>query len=179
MPKGVPNKRYTGEFKQMVVETIMKDKLSYRETAQQSYGGRVYLGFAGKPLASVIPLQKNTIYKTYYRMYEYTIKENVRSPVYKCKHLKCCPWEKGKYAKDFIFFMKNIWRKSIIQGIVRIKRYRLIYIVFHATMCWVLNKRGRYTEFYEKIYHEKNTFRPAFCGDFLCHHFLFGQECPG
>ena len=35
MPKGVPNKRYTGEFKQMVVETVMKDKLSYRETAQQ------------------------------------------------------------------------------------------------------------------------------------------------
>ena len=35
MPKGVANKRYTGEFKQMVVETMMKDKLSYRETAQQ------------------------------------------------------------------------------------------------------------------------------------------------
>ena len=35
MPKGVPNKRYTGEFKQMVVETMMKDKPSCRETAQQ------------------------------------------------------------------------------------------------------------------------------------------------
>ena len=35
MPKGIPNKRYTGEFKQMVVETMMRDKLSYRETAQQ------------------------------------------------------------------------------------------------------------------------------------------------
>ena len=35
MPKGVPNKRYTGEFKQMVVETMIKDKLSYRETAQR------------------------------------------------------------------------------------------------------------------------------------------------
>ena len=29
MPKGVPNKRYTGEFKQMVVETMMQEKLSY------------------------------------------------------------------------------------------------------------------------------------------------------
>ena len=35
MPKGVPNKRHTGEFKQMVVETMMRDKLSYREAAQQ------------------------------------------------------------------------------------------------------------------------------------------------
>ena len=32
MPKGIPNKRYTGEFKQMVVETMMKEKLSYHET---------------------------------------------------------------------------------------------------------------------------------------------------
>ena len=35
MPKGVANKRYTPEFKQLVVETMMREKLSYRETAQQ------------------------------------------------------------------------------------------------------------------------------------------------
>ena len=35
MPKGVPNKRYTGEFKQMVVETMMREKLSYCEAARQ------------------------------------------------------------------------------------------------------------------------------------------------
>ena len=35
MPKGVPNKRYTGEFKQMVVEAMMRDKLSYKEAARQ------------------------------------------------------------------------------------------------------------------------------------------------
>ena len=35
MPKGIPNKRYTGEFKQMVVETMMWDKLSYREAARR------------------------------------------------------------------------------------------------------------------------------------------------
>ena len=35
MPKGVPNKRYTGEFKQMVIETMMRGKLSYCETARQ------------------------------------------------------------------------------------------------------------------------------------------------
>ena len=34
MPKGIPNKRYTGEFKQEVVETMMREKLSYRETAR-------------------------------------------------------------------------------------------------------------------------------------------------
>ena len=34
MPKGVPNKRYTGEFKQMVAEAVIKDKLSYREAAK-------------------------------------------------------------------------------------------------------------------------------------------------
>ena len=35
MPKGIPNKRYTGEFKQMVVETMLREKLSYREAARQ------------------------------------------------------------------------------------------------------------------------------------------------
>ena len=35
MPKGIPNKRYTGEFKQEVVETMMREKLSYRQTAEQ------------------------------------------------------------------------------------------------------------------------------------------------
>ena len=35
MPKGVPNKRYTPEFKVKVVETMQKEKLSYSETARQ------------------------------------------------------------------------------------------------------------------------------------------------
>ena len=35
MPKGIPNKRYTGEFKQMVVETMHKERLSYREAERQ------------------------------------------------------------------------------------------------------------------------------------------------
>ena len=35
MPKGIPNKRYTGEFKQQVVEAMMKEKLSYCEAARQ------------------------------------------------------------------------------------------------------------------------------------------------
>ena len=34
MPKGVANKRYTGEFKQEVIETMMREKLSCRETAR-------------------------------------------------------------------------------------------------------------------------------------------------
>ena len=35
MPKGIPNQRYTPEFKKLVVETMLKEKLSYRETARQ------------------------------------------------------------------------------------------------------------------------------------------------
>ena len=35
MPKGVPNKRYTPEFKKSVVETMIKEKLSYSEAARQ------------------------------------------------------------------------------------------------------------------------------------------------
>lgn len=35
MPKRMPNKKHTGEFKQMVVETMRKDGLSYKETARQ------------------------------------------------------------------------------------------------------------------------------------------------
>ena len=34
MPKGVPNKRYTGEFKQEVVETMQREKLSQKEVAR-------------------------------------------------------------------------------------------------------------------------------------------------
>ena len=32
MPKGQPNKRYTPEFKKLVVETMRKEKLSYYKT---------------------------------------------------------------------------------------------------------------------------------------------------
>ena len=35
MPKGIPNKKYTGEFKQMVVETMRKEDLSCKETARR------------------------------------------------------------------------------------------------------------------------------------------------
>lgn len=35
MPKGIPNQKYTGEFKQMVVETMRRDKLGYNETEKQ------------------------------------------------------------------------------------------------------------------------------------------------
>lgn len=31
MPKGVPNKRYTAEFKQKVVEAVLQDGLGYKE----------------------------------------------------------------------------------------------------------------------------------------------------
>ena len=62
MLKGIPNKRYTPEFKKLVVETMMKEKLSYRETARQfeisdakriAAWERIYLtegqeGFAGE-----------------------------------------------------------------------------------------------------------------------------------
>ena len=35
MPKGIPNKRYTPEFKKKVIETMQEEKLGYRETAQR------------------------------------------------------------------------------------------------------------------------------------------------
>ena len=35
MPKGTPNSLYTAEFKQLVVETMMREKLGYRETARR------------------------------------------------------------------------------------------------------------------------------------------------
>ena len=35
MSRGIPNKRYTGEFKQRVVETMRTKRLSYSETARQ------------------------------------------------------------------------------------------------------------------------------------------------
>ena len=35
MPKGKPNKKYTGEFKQMVVEMMHREKLSHKEVERQ------------------------------------------------------------------------------------------------------------------------------------------------
>ena len=35
MPKGIPSKRYTPEFKKIVIETMLAEKLSYRETASR------------------------------------------------------------------------------------------------------------------------------------------------
>ena len=35
MPKGIANKRYTPEFKKFVIETMLEEKLSYRETARR------------------------------------------------------------------------------------------------------------------------------------------------
>ena len=34
MPKGIPNKRYTSEFKKQVVEAVIQDGLSYQEAAR-------------------------------------------------------------------------------------------------------------------------------------------------
>jgi transposase-like protein len=34
MPKGIPKQKYTGEFKQQVVETMHREKLSDCETAR-------------------------------------------------------------------------------------------------------------------------------------------------
>ena len=35
MPKGIPNKRYTGEFKQQVIETMLSEGLSCVEIAER------------------------------------------------------------------------------------------------------------------------------------------------
>ena len=34
MPKGIPNKRYTPEFKKLVIETMLEEKLSYSEVIE-------------------------------------------------------------------------------------------------------------------------------------------------
>ena len=35
MPKGIPNKRYTPEFKQLVIDTMREERLSYSETERR------------------------------------------------------------------------------------------------------------------------------------------------
>jgi len=42
MPKGVPKKRYTAEFKQKVVEAVLREGLSYKEACIQKWE-RIYL----------------------------------------------------------------------------------------------------------------------------------------
>ena len=53
MPKGIPNKRYTPEFKKQVVEAVIQDGLSYQEAARiyevQGHG-RIQSGRADKKL---------------------------------------------------------------------------------------------------------------------------------
>ena len=53
MPKGIPNKRYTPEFEKLVVETMPKEKLSYRKAADSSKSA----------VTSVLPLGKGSIWK--------------------------------------------------------------------------------------------------------------------
>ena len=69
MPKGVPNKRYTPEFKKLVIETMQEEKLSYSETCRRfevnsrdriKSWERIYLeegpeGFAFRPFACPHP----------------------------------------------------------------------------------------------------------------------------
>lgn len=58
MAKGVPNKRYTGEFKQKVVETMLQEKLNYAETSLRfdvyrkriADGERIYLTYGAEGL---------------------------------------------------------------------------------------------------------------------------------
>ena len=35
MPKGIPNKRYTPEFKEQVIKTMLEERLGYRETCRR------------------------------------------------------------------------------------------------------------------------------------------------
>lgn len=35
MPKGMPNKKFTAEFKKIVVETLLEEKMSYSEAERQ------------------------------------------------------------------------------------------------------------------------------------------------
>ena len=60
MPKGIPNKRYTPEFKKQVVEAVIQDGLSYQEAARnyevQGHGRiqsweRIYLEEGAEGLA--------------------------------------------------------------------------------------------------------------------------------
>ncbi len=55
MPKGVPNKQYTPEFKRMVVETMKKEHLSIYTIDDRSYlsAGDVALGLEGTVLITL------------------------------------------------------------------------------------------------------------------------------
>ncbi|HOP11426.1 MAG TPA: transposase [Oscillospiraceae bacterium] len=84
MPKGIPNKRYTPEFKVMVVEAMRKEGLSSRETArlydvsshhQVQNWERIYLtegpegfqierrgrGSKGRPMKLAQPVEKDLL----------------------------------------------------------------------------------------------------------------------
>ncbi|WOC31282.1 MULTISPECIES: hypothetical protein [Caproicibacterium] len=52
MPKGIPNKRYTPEFKVMVVETMRKEKLSYCEAARLFAFKNNFLSSASQKLSA-------------------------------------------------------------------------------------------------------------------------------
>ena len=58
MPKGVPNKRYTPEFKKLVIETMQEEKLSYSETGLSS---RHCSPFA----ASDVPIECDTVLRCF------------------------------------------------------------------------------------------------------------------
>lgn len=61
MPKGIPNKRYTPEFKKRVVEAVIQDGLSYQEVARiyevQGHDRiKAGSGYTWKKVRKVLPL---------------------------------------------------------------------------------------------------------------------------
>lgn len=48
MQKVVPNKRYTGEFRQTVIEDTLNNKLSYSETMQKYFSDKTNKNFGNE-----------------------------------------------------------------------------------------------------------------------------------
>ena len=62
MPKGVPNKRYTPEFKKLVIETMQEEKLSYSETCLRfEVNSRDLVGYtiSDRPVLSMVTTMLN------------------------------------------------------------------------------------------------------------------------
>ena len=94
MPKGIPNKRYTPEFKKLVIETMMAEKLSYpQEVRRLIYTTNAIEGFNRQlrkvtKAKSVFPSDDSLLKMLYLAMMDITKKWTGRRQDWSLIHAK-------------------------------------------------------------------------------------------
>ena len=165
MPKGIPNKRYTPEFKKTVVETMRKEKLSYSETERQ-YGvarsrirawERIYLEEGAEGLAVERRGRKSTgrPVKLSKSVEEDLIAENqrLRAEVEYLKNLQALVLERATPGEKALVVQK-LRQKYSLPHLLEIARLPRATFYYHVKRMGQADKYAAAKAKIETIYHE-------------------------